>query len=110
MKLVFDARGLEVDPWLEDFVRAHAVFATWWGRAPRVESVRVLLEPLGPEGDAGPARCAFEAAVPGRGPVLAGATGGDLCEAIREAADLLELSLLRPFGPASPSAQPRLAA
>ncbi|MCG8589204.1 MAG: hypothetical protein MJE66_07925 [Proteobacteria bacterium] len=99
MKLVLKAGDLEIDAWLEDYLRTTVVFATWWVRRPAVEAVEILLDRVGGGAGSPYVRCALRAERPGRAAVASGATGANVCEAVREASNLLEAALSRPLPP-----------
>ena len=108
MKIVLDSTGIEIDAWLTDYLRSTVVFALWHHEM-RVERITVQLDRALDEGGGAYVRCALRALVPGRGPVVSGATGPDACEAVRTAADLLEVAL-HPLAARTPSIPDRLAA
>ncbi len=108
MKIVLDPTGIEVDAWLADYLRGTVTFALWHHEL-RVERVSVQLDRAADACGDAYVRCALRALVPGRGPVVSGATGPDACQAIRTAADLLEVAL-HPLAARTPSIPDRLAA
>jgi hypothetical protein len=112
VKFVLEAKGLEIDAWIRDDVRTTVVFAIWH-HALRFDSVHVQLEGARDEKDAPYVRCGLRAELSNGGAASSGATGPDLCSAVPEASDLLEVALYRPHRPApgaTPAAPERLAA
>lgn len=112
MKLVLEAKGLEIDAWIREYVRTTIVFAIWH-HALRFDAVHVQLECARDEKDDLYVRCGILAKLSSGRVVSSGATGPDLCSAVQEASDLLEAALYRPHRPAPgpvPAAPRRLAA
>lgn len=108
MERVLDAREFEVDGWMGDYIWSTVGFATWHCEAP-VGRMHVELNRAA-EADGRPyVRCTLRAELEGCDPIASGATGPDVFEAVREAADLLELALHHP-GPAAAAGRGRLAA
>ena len=99
MEITIRAASLErEDPWIAQFVRTTVCFAIAYYE-PVVERVEVSFERV-EEADGSHHRCALAAETRDRGPIGSGATGTDLCEAVTEAANLLEVALHRPQPPA----------
>ncbi len=100
MRIHLKACGVAADPFLEDFLRTTVTFATWH-QEERVSDVHARLDAVGDPGGTGNGAyvCCGLRAVMEDGEVLAsGATGADASEAIRDAAELLELALHGPRG------------
>lgn len=95
MKLVVEAEGFEIDAWLRDFVETSVVFAIWHHEL-QVETVLFRLDRATNEEAEPYVRCAIRVETQ-RGPISSGATGAGVCEATREAANLLEVALYGPF-------------
>ena len=108
MQLFLDANGLEIDAWLTDFTSATVVFAVWH-HEKRVEGVAIRLDRETDHDGKAYVRCALRADTAG-GPVSSGATGHDVCEVILEAANLLELAMVKPAAEAIQRTTGRLAA
>ncbi len=108
MKLVLEPRGIEVDTSLADYLRSTVVFALWHHQQ-RVERVSVRLDGVVDAEGEGYTRCTLRADVAGRGTSVSGATGPEPSEAIRRAADLLEVAL-HPLAAQVPEVPERLAA
>ena len=101
----FDLVGtLSNDNDLRRFVRTTIGFAVrFW--EPPIHETRVRLEQIAPEGDARAVHCSIEAASRA-GRAWAEATGPDVCTAVQEAADRLEVSLSRAHRTAPRSSNP----
>jgi hypothetical protein len=108
MTLEVNARGLEVDAWLYDYIRTTVVFASWHYDVP--EAARVRLDRAVDANGEAYVRCGIEVEQPGHGSAAAGATGPDVCTAVQQASDLLEVALHRPGPAAAVAAVERLAA
>lgn len=112
MKLVLEAKGLEIDAWIRDHVRTMVVFAIWH-HAQRFEAVHVQVDCARDQEDQLYVRCGIRADPSGGEVVSSGATGPDFCSAVQKASDLIEAALHRPHRPApraAPAAPERLAA
>lgn len=112
MKLVLEARDLEIDAWIRDYVRTTVGFAIWH-HALDFEAVHVRLDCARDEQGDAYLRCGLRAQLASGEAVSSGATATDLCNAVQEAADLLEVALYRPARPApgaTPAAPERVAA
>jgi hypothetical protein len=112
VKFVLEAKGLESDAWIRDYVRTTAVFAIWH-HALRFEAVHVQLDCAREENDDLYVRCGIRAELPRGGVVSSGATGPDLCSAVQKGSHLLEAALYQRHRPAPggmPVASERLAA
>jgi hypothetical protein len=110
VKIVLEAKGLEIDAWIRDYVGTTVVFALWH-HALRFDAVHVQLACPRDEKDDLTVRCDLLAQISSGRVVSSGATGRDLCSAVQEASDLLEAALHRPAAPGPvPAAPDRLAA
>jgi hypothetical protein len=95
MELDIRAEGVEIDAWLESYLRTTVGFAAWWWDRPRVEGVEVRID-LATDGKGEEyVRCGLLAKLSPWSSVSAGATGADVCQAAQEASDLLEVALSR---------------
>ena len=108
MDLRIESPDIELSAWERLYAHTTVSFAVWHHERP-VEWMTLRLErACDPEGRVW-VRCGLRGEVGAR-PVAAGATGPDLCSAIQQAADLLEVALFR-LPPADfPSESARLAA
>ena len=112
MKFVLEAEGLEIDAWLRDYVRTTVIFAIWH-HTQSFAAVHVQLDCARDEKDDPYVHCGLRAELSNGGAVSSGAMGPDLCSAVQEASDRLEVALYRPHPPApgpTPAAPERLAA
>ena len=97
MKLVLETNGVDVDAWIREFAQTTVRFAIWHHELG-VEDVTVRLDrELDHDGSAY-TRCSLRAAT-ARGVVAAGATARDVCDAILDASNLLEVAMHRPGAP-----------
>lgn len=87
MHLSLDVPGTAASSELSDFAHVQIAFATWWAHEP-CHRARVTLTHQGP----GSFACGIQAWFRALRPVEAGATGSSPWEAIREAANLLEVA------------------
>ncbi len=93
MQLFLNTNGFERSAWLDEFLRTTIVFAVW-RHSERIQHVTVQLEPLLEKGSDQRVHCRLEAAT-ANGVVSVGSSRSNLCEAIRGAADRLEVALHR---------------
>ncbi len=90
MRLVLQTEGIEVDDWLHDFLRTTVSFAVWH-REIGIDEVEMRVDRQVDCENRTYIRCALRVSSP-LGEFTAGATGGDVCAAACEAADLIESS------------------
>ena len=82
MKLVLEAKGLEVDAWLCDYVLTTVAFATWH-HSLRFDLVHVQLDCARDENDDLYFRCGIVSELSSGRVLSAGATGTDLHSAVQ---------------------------
>ena len=106
MNLVLETNGVDVDTWAREFMQTTVSFAVW-NHALGVQEVEVRLDRELDHDGSPYTRCTLRAET-ARGVVSAGATATDVCDAILDASNLLEVAMHRPVAPRP--AERRLAA
>ena len=90
MEITFEAKGLNVDPWLREYASTAVMFAVWQGQLELLQ-VEVQLEQAF-DGNSSGVRCRLRAQGRNGDEVTSSATATDEFDAIRDAAYLLELA------------------
>ncbi len=92
MDLRIESKEVSVDPFEREFLRTNVAFALWHSER-EVRFVEVRLERVAGRGQEPDLRCVLRARMRHDQTIEAKATADDFCDAVQEAALLLEMSL-----------------